>query len=84
MKSKAKSKVIAPVKTLYICMFSDDLHQILHEEEYPVNNQEEIDWANKNIDRLELQCLMNRPAKWAVYMSDEKKFEWPVVEVKKR
>jgi hypothetical protein len=64
---------------LYICIHTDK--KIEFAEEYPTETQEQIDWANKNKERLEMECILRRPEVWEPYSSDEKQFEF---EVKKK
>jgi len=64
---------------LYICIHNET--KIEYAEEYPTDTTEEIDWANKNAERLETECVLRRPAVWEAYASTEKPFAF---EVKKK
>ena len=57
---------------LYICIHTDK--KIEYAEEYPTDTPEEKDWAIKNLERLETECILRRPAKWEPYASEEKQF----------
>ncbi len=61
---------------LYICIHNDT--EIEFPEEYPTDTQEEIDWANRNAERLEMECILRRPEIWEAYSGTEKQFAFEV------
>jgi len=63
---------------LYICIHNET--KIAFPEEYPTETQKEIDWANRNVQRLIDECQARRPEKWTPYASTEKQFTFEGVE----
>lgn len=62
---------------LYICIFNESEGLIEYPEEYPYDTNGEKDWANKNYDRLDLECrARGLAAGWEPYKSEEVQFSF--------
>lgn len=61
---------------LYIAMINEEKHKIKHAETYSINTKEEIEWAKKNVERLNIQCALDIPEKWEIYISEDGPFKW--------
>lgn len=57
---------------VYICIHNET--KIEYKEEYPTETKEEINWANKNVQRLIDECQGRMPELWTTYASIEKQF----------
>ncbi len=62
---------------LYICIYNTEKHEIQFPEVWPMNTDEDRTWAQKNSERMALQCALYRPEEWTNYYSTEGPFEWP-------
>lgn len=61
---------------LHICIYNKVTKEIEWPEEYPIDTDEERDWAQKNSARLELQCRLYGGSDWINYYSTDKQFAW--------
>lgn len=62
---------------LYICIYNTEKRETQGVEEYPIDSDQEKEWARKNVERMELQCVLYRPEEWKTYVSTDAPFEWP-------
>ena len=60
-------------------MINEEKHLIEYPEVYPIETDEEKEWARKNVERFNTQCALNVPEVWTVYISEDGPFEWPKV-----
>lgn len=61
---------------LYICIYNEDLHKIEYKEKYDTDTDEKKEWAQKNFERLWLECMVRRPENWLLYASEKSQFSW--------
>ena len=63
---------------LYICIYNKVTKEIQYPEEWPIDTEEEKEWAGRQSNRMALQCALYGGTDWINYYSDKEQFAWPV------